>query len=77
LCGYRPAKHTDCPLDTHHLRPRSEALPGARFSDGERLNALNNLAALCKECHDKVHKENRFLTYVNTSKGVQLRSVQT
>jgi DNA mismatch repair protein MutS len=77
LCGYRPVKHTDCPLDTHHLRPRSEALPGARFSDGERLNALNNLAALCKECHDKVHKENRFLTYVNTSKGVQLRAVQT
>jgi DNA mismatch repair protein MutS len=76
LCGYRPVKHTDCPLDTHHLRPRSEALPGARFSDGERLNALNNLAALCKECHDKVHKENQFLNYVNTSKGVQLRAVK-
>jgi hypothetical protein len=72
MCGYRPVRGTDQPLDVHHIRPRSEAGAGARFRDGERLNALSNLASLCKECHDKVHKNGTDLKYVHTTRGTQL-----
>jgi DNA mismatch repair protein MutS len=75
LCGYRPVQKTDCPLDVHHLEAQVNADEMGKLPSGGRVNALYNLAALCKQCHDKVHREALRHSYKHTTHGVRLSSV--
>lgn len=47
-CGARAAS------ETHHLVPRSE--PSAAGASDRYKNRAGNLAALCGECHDRLHR---------------------
>ena len=42
-------------IEIHHIRERSEANEYGIFSDGEHMNHIRNLIAVCKTCHDKHH----------------------
>lgn len=42
-------------IEIHHIRERSEANERGFFSDGEHMNHMRNLIAVCKSCHDKHH----------------------
>ena len=65
LCEKSPAQ------DTHHLRYQKDACKSGHI-DQMHKNHPANLAALCKECHVGVHRDNAIYKRVRTSMGYQL-----
>ena len=57
--------------ETHHLFPQKDALPNG-YIDNFHKNSPGNLAALCEECHLKIHKENKQIKKKKTTKGIKL-----
>lgn len=56
--GYAPGEFIPCEMcggpsvEIHHIRPRS--------LEKKSENKIENLAALCRECHDKAHSSPGF-----------------
>lgn len=53
LCGKKPIEHF------HHVKPRSKG--GA--------DTIDNIAGLCEHCHDKVHKDEKSASKLETKKA--------
>lgn len=57
--GYSPGDFIPCEycgspsVEIHHITPRSLAKKG-------KVNVIENLAAVCRECHDKCHASKDF-----------------
>lgn len=71
VCQYRPEKSTDLPLDTHHIRMQCQADADGYFDQGARhKNEFENLVALCKPCHLRVHRGDLVIRgYLETDAG--------
>ena len=72
MCGYKPSKKTDLPLDTHHVKFQCTANETG-FIDTIHKHTKSNLVVLCKECHTKVHKnEIEIQGYVQTTENTKI-----
>lgn len=72
ICNYKPNKKTDIPLDVHHIKFQCTA-DNNDFIGHFHKNSKFNLVTLCKECHQKVHKDIiNIQGYIQTSNGVKL-----
>lgn len=72
ICGYKPQKNTDMPLDTHHINFQCNA-DSKGFNGHFHKNSQFNLVCLCKTCHVKVHSNEISIGgYIDTSKGKRL-----
>ena len=72
VCGYKPSKKTDLPLDTHHVKFQCTANETG-FIDTIHKHTKSNLVVLCKECHTKVHKnEIEIQGYVQTTENTKI-----
>jgi DNA mismatch repair protein MutS len=72
ICGYTPVKHTDMPLDTHHIKFQCTADEN-NFTGHYHKNAAFNLVSLCKRCHVDVHDGKLTINgYIQTTTGRQL-----
>ncbi len=72
ICGYKPTKNTDIPLDTHHIKFQCTA-NDKNFIDHYHKNAKFNLVCLCKACHISVHNGSIIIEgYKQTTNGLIL-----
>lgn len=72
ICGYKPIKSTDIPLDTHHIKFQCTADENDKIEHYHK-NSKFNLVCVCKNCHIDVHKGNILITgYKQTTNGVEL-----
>lgn len=55
ICAYKPQKHTDVPLETHHINMQCNA--SNNYHGIYHKNELHNLVILCKSCHTFVHED--------------------
>ena len=79
LCGYRPLHDgKDIPLETHHIHFQCNADKDGNFKDlGFHKNAEHNLVALCRPCHQNVHRGNvEIHGYKATSEGAVLEATE-
>tara|TARA_A200000113_G_scaffold225885_1_gene248535 strand:- start:1193 stop:4225 length:3033 start_codon:yes stop_codon:yes gene_type:complete len=61
-------------VDVHHLQYQKNANKEG-FIGSFHKNHLANLASLCKECHDSIHKNNIVLKKVKTTDGIEFQSI--
>jgi DNA mismatch repair protein MutS len=72
VCGYKPCKPTDIPLDTHHINFQCTA-DSKDFIGHFHKHAKHNLVALCKTCHIAVHDKTLIINgYKTTTNGIKL-----
>lgn len=72
ICGYAPKLETDIPLDVHHIKYQSSSDKN-NMINGIHQNVKSNLAVLCKQCHQKLHKQEINIGgYIQTTKGLKL-----
>lgn len=79
LCGYRPLHDgKDIPLETHHIHFQCNADKNGNFKDlGFHKNAEHNLVALCRPCHQNVHRGHvEIHGYKATSEGAMLEATE-
>jgi len=73
MCG-KPRQQTE--LHTHHLEHQADA--DARGMIGNiHKNIKDNLIVLCRDCHVKLHHDNKDLVRVETSAGKLVIAVET
>jgi DNA mismatch repair protein MutS len=73
ICGYKPVKKTDIPLDTHHIEFQCTANKHNIIKHYHK-NAKFNLICLCKSCHTKVHNNQLEIRgYIHTTEGIRLQ----
>ena len=71
-CNKNPGK------EVHHLQFQSDADKNGIITTADskfHKNNLANLATLCEECHDEIHKKNIKLKKVKTTKGIKIQEV--
>jgi DNA mismatch repair protein MutS len=71
-CNKNPGK------EVHHLQFQSDADKNGIITTANskfHKNNLANLATLCEECHDEIHKKNIKLKKVKTTKGIKIQEV--
>ena len=61
--------------DTHHLQFQDNADKNGFINKEFHKNKKANLISICFECHQKIHKENKQLKKVKTSKGYELTDI--
>ena len=72
VCHYTPQEKKDIPLETHHINMQCES-DKKGYHGIHHMNELHNLVALCKECHQKVHKDEIIIEgYTYTDSGKKL-----
>jgi DNA mismatch repair protein MutS len=72
VCNYMPKKINDIPLETHHINMQCSA-DSSGFHDIHHKNELHNLVGLCRDCHQKVHKDIIVINgYIDTDNGRKL-----
>mgnify|MGYP006146600157 CR=1 FL=1 len=69
LCKKNPS------CDVHHLQFQENADKNGFINGQFHKNQQANLVSICKECHDRIHKENKQLKKVKTSNGYELIEV--
>lgn len=59
ICGYAPIKDTDIPLETHHIEFQKNCDENGFIDKLPHIhkNHIENLAVLCRSCHDKIDNE--------------------
>jgi DNA mismatch repair protein MutS len=60
--------------EVHHLQYQNQADEN-NYINGFHKNHVANLATICKECHVKIHRENKQYKRVKTSDGYELAEV--
>ena len=63
---------TEQAMETHHLRHQASASSDQSLEDGTHVHHPGNLAALCGNCHRKIHKEGGEHKWVDTTNGREL-----
>lgn len=58
--------------EIHHLLQQKDADSNGFNVDGTRMNHKGNLTAVCKQCHDKIHRDNLQFEKKRTSDGYGL-----
>lgn len=72
ICKYSPKVETDIPLDIHHIKFQSSSDPNDMIN-GIHKDSKSNIAVLCKQCHQKLHKGKINISgYIQTTKGIKL-----
>ncbi len=66
ICKNRPT------TDTHHLQYQENAESNGFINKQFHKNIKANLISICKECHNKIHKDNIELKKIKTNKGYEL-----
>ncbi len=66
ICKNRPS------TDTHHLQYQENADSNGFINKQFHKNIKANLISICKECHNKIHKDNIELKKTKTNKGYEL-----
>jgi DNA mismatch repair protein MutS len=61
-------------VDVHHMQFQKNSNEQGYIGSFNK-NHLANLISICKECHDKIHKEDLELKIVKTSSGFELKKL--
>ena len=69
ICKNRPS------TDTHHLQFQENADSKGYINKQFHKNTKANLVSICKECHNKIHKDNIELKKTKTNKGYELTEI--
>jgi DNA mismatch repair protein MutS len=69
ICNLNPS------VDIHHLQFQENANSNGFINNEFNKNNKANLISICQTCHNKIHKENRQMKKVKTSKGYQLTDI--
>jgi DNA mismatch repair protein MutS len=69
ICKGRSAEHV------HHLQYQQNANSHGFINTFDK-NHLANLVAICKECHDSIHKENVEMQVVKTTDGFEFKKIK-
>jgi hypothetical protein len=69
ICNLTPS------VDVHHLQFQELADNNGFIKKEFHKNKKANLISICLECHQKIHKENKQMKKMKTSKGYELTDV--
>ena len=73
ICKYYPKNSKELNLDTHHINFQCNADNYGFIENTFHKNEKFNLVILCKECHQKVHRNKiTIIGYYDSSKGTEL-----
>lgn len=62
-------------VDIHHLQYKSRADNETGYIGGFNKNHAANLANVCKDCHDTIHRENGEYIKTKTTKGIYFKQI--
>ena len=62
-------------VDIHHLQYKSRADNETGYIDGFNKNHPANLANVCKDCHNNIHRENSEYIKTKTTKGNYFKQI--
>lgn len=58
LCGKKNTNINPSPLETHHINHQKDCIDGfVKSKPHIKKNQLNNLMVICRQCHDKIHRD--------------------